>query len=45
MPTKPEAETGEEKGLRKLFEQIAGSVSNDKCNFYPWEDDDCTRLQ
>lgn len=32
MPTLPEKETDEEKGLRKLFEQIAGSVRQQTCS-------------
>lgn len=32
MPTQPEEETAEEKGLRKLFEQVAGSVRWQTCD-------------
>jgi len=28
MPSSPEEETDEEKGLRRLFEQLAGAVRN-----------------
>ncbi len=37
-PNPPEEETDEEKGLRRLFEQIAGSVRNWKLqsNVYCW---------